>query len=362
MKDFTCVRLPKLTCEFMAVRNIQSIYQYFESAHGQLTSFIRYIAIKDNYLHNILWPRMWLMEVHMGFNDIYDEKFINEDYQPEVKAYYFRSWNNYSMDFHYHDRVEIMYVIKGSCQIHIENYDTEKINFRKGDFILINAMVPHKLIVNGDSDCTMMNIEFVFVKKSNFLPSFREFVNNSKELEELIAAKEPFFILKDYEDVYQLLKSLVVELSSPSAEQSISASLLMYEILLRTSGAVMKRKNESPTDNYVNKTKLFINLNYDKKITLKDISAYSNINEDYLNRIFKRSTGASVIEYLTGIRIQKAKMLLCNTNIPIIDISDIVGISSRQYFNQVFKKATGLSPKKFRKSFEVELFGEAQKN
>ena len=44
MKDFTCVRLPKLTCEFMAVRNIQSIYQYFESAHGQLTSFIRLIA------------------------------------------------------------------------------------------------------------------------------------------------------------------------------------------------------------------------------------------------------------------------------------------------------------------------------
>ncbi len=65
LKDFTCVRLPKLTCEFMAVRNIQSIYQYFESAHGQLTSFIRHIAIKDNYLHNILWPQMWLMEVNM---------------------------------------------------------------------------------------------------------------------------------------------------------------------------------------------------------------------------------------------------------------------------------------------------------
>ncbi len=60
MKDFTCVRPPKLTCEFMAVRNIQSIIKYFESAHGQITSFIHHIAIKDNYLHNILWPQMWL--------------------------------------------------------------------------------------------------------------------------------------------------------------------------------------------------------------------------------------------------------------------------------------------------------------
>ena len=55
---------------FMVVRNIQSIYQYFESAHGQLTSFIRYITIKDNYLHNILWPRMWLMEVNMLWESI----------------------------------------------------------------------------------------------------------------------------------------------------------------------------------------------------------------------------------------------------------------------------------------------------
>ena len=37
----------KQTCEFIAVRNIQSIYQYFESAHGQLTSFIRHIADEE---------------------------------------------------------------------------------------------------------------------------------------------------------------------------------------------------------------------------------------------------------------------------------------------------------------------------
>ena len=64
-KDFTCVRLPKLTCEFMAVRNIQSIYQYFESAHGQLTSFIRHIAIKDIGFHYSFVAAMRLMEVSL---------------------------------------------------------------------------------------------------------------------------------------------------------------------------------------------------------------------------------------------------------------------------------------------------------
>jgi|UPI0003483C22 ribonuclease HI len=57
----------------MAVRNIQSISQYFESAHGQLTSFIRHIAIKDISFHYILWPQMWLMEVNMKQVEIYTD-------------------------------------------------------------------------------------------------------------------------------------------------------------------------------------------------------------------------------------------------------------------------------------------------
>ncbi len=291
-------------------------------------------------------------------NDIYHTKLVNEDYQPEIKAYYFRTWNNYAMDFHAHDRVEIMYIISGECEIHIKDYATGKISFKKGDFILINAGVPHKLIVSGASDCKMMNIEFIFVKKVNFLPSLREFAQNVDELRQLLDSGEPFLILKDYEDVYQMLKSLVVDLNSLSdGQQSISASLLIYEILLKTSIAAVRRRNESAAENYVNRTKRFINLHYDQKLTLKEISAYSNINEDYLNRVFKKETGVTVIEYLNNVRIEKAKMLLENTNIPIIDISDYVGISSRQYFNQVFKKVTGLSPKNFRKSFKIELFG-----
>lgn len=293
----------------------------------------------------------------MYTNSIYNQKLMQGDYQPEIKAYYFRNWNNYEMDFHTHDRVEIMYIISGACEIYLKDYESEKINFKKGDFILIDAGVLHKLIVNEESNCMIMNIEFIFIKKTNFLPSLREFVSNVKALENLVTSQEPFLILKDYEDVYQLLKSLVIELNSSSTEQSISVQLLMYEILIKTANAALKSKNESAVDNYINKTKRYIDLHYDNKLTLKDVSSYSNLNEDYLNRVFKKNTGVSVIEYLTSVRVGKAKMLLQNTNIPIIDISEIVGISSRQYFNQVFNKVTGMSPRKYRKSLEINLFG-----
>ena len=72
MKDFTCVRLPKLTCEFMAVRNIQSIYQYFESAHGQLASFIRLTADEGvkRFHYNFVAAKR-LMEVNMCEANVY---------------------------------------------------------------------------------------------------------------------------------------------------------------------------------------------------------------------------------------------------------------------------------------------------
>ncbi len=293
----------------------------------------------------------------MYSNDLYNEKLIQEDYQPEVKAYYFRTWNSYDMDFHAHDRVEIMYIISGECEIHIRDYATEKICFKKGDFILINAGIPHKLMVSGSSYCKMMNIEFIFIRKANFLPSLREFAQNVEELQQLLTFREPFLILKDYEDLFQLLKSLVIELNSFDVGiQSISASLLIYEILLKTSIAAVQRRNGSAFENYVNKAKGFMDMHYDQKLTLKDISDSCNLNEDYLNRIFKRETGTTIMDYLNTVRIEKAKMLLKNTNIPIIDISAYVGISSRQYFNQVFKRLTGQSPREFRKSLSIEQF------
>ncbi len=293
----------------------------------------------------------------MYSNDLYNEKLIKGDYQPEVKAYYFRTWHDYDMDFHEHDRVEIMYIISGECEIHIRDYVTEKICFKKGDFILINAGIPHKLTVSSSTHCKMMNIEFIFIKKVNFLPSLREFAQNVDELKQLLAFREPTLILKDYEDLFQLLKSLVIELNSFTAgTQSISASLLMYEILLKTSIAAVRRRNVSVFENYVNKAKDFMDMHYDQKLTLKDISASCNLNEDYLNRVFKREVGITVMDYLNTVRIERAKMLLKNTNIPIIDISAYVGINSRQYFNQVFKRLTGQSPREFRKSLRIEQY------
>lgn len=163
-----------------------------------------------------------------------------------------------------------------------------------------------------------------------------------------------YYKLKDYEDIYPALKSLVIELGLGNNINSFVIELKFIDILVKIS-SIIKRRNETLTENEnVNKCIYFINMNYDKPLQINNISSYINMNEDYLNRIFKQYTGKTIIEYLSLVRVEKAKMLLLNTDIPIIDISDYVGINSRQYFSYIFKKHTGMSPKSYRKQIEVK--------
>lgn len=285
-------------------------------------------------------------------NSLYDDRLIKYDYQPDVKAFYFREWTNFIMDsFHNHDRAEIMYVISGGCIINVEDL---QVKFKKGDFILIDAEVPHQLVVDKNNSCRMLNIEFGFKERKNILPSIKDLINNVNTISSMFAMNCKYLILKDNDEVYQALKNLIMELSSDNEKDEFSIQLYFIEVFLKISQLIDLNYGSSTTNIHINKTIDFISMNYDRDLSVSELSMHINVNVDYLHRIFKQNTGFTIVEFLTSMRIEKAKMLLKNTDIPIIDVSGYVGINSRQYFSHVFKKNTGISPSQYRKSFEIK--------
>lgn len=99
----------------------------------------------------------------------------------------------------------------------------------------------------------------------------------------------------------------------------------------------------------VKKSIRYIEIQYRKEITVKDLSAHVNLSTNYLSTLFKKETGYSPIEYLIQYRIGKAKALLMESDKRTYEIADMVGISDYSYFSRVFKKTTGKSPSEFRK-------------
>ncbi len=87
----------------------------------------------------------------------------------------------------------------------------------------------------------------------------------------------------------------------------------------------------------------YIQQNYDKKISLKDVAENLNLSKQYLCSIFKKETGENVSYYINKLRIEKAKMLLHKKDRKIKEIFEEVGYSNQQYFSKVFKKMTGMT-------------------
>ena len=101
---------------------------------------------------------------------------------------------------------------------------------------------------------------------------------------------------------------------------------------------------------YVEKALMFLKYNYNKRITVKDIVAYVQLDRSYFSKVFKRYVGSSPQEYILKFRIEKSLKLIRSTNLKLNEICKCVGIEEEYYFWRLFKKYTGLSPTQYIKS------------
>ncbi|AIQ31534.1 hypothetical protein P40081_27830 [Paenibacillus sp. FSL P4-0081] len=88
----------------------------------------------------------------------------------------------------------------------------------------------------------------------------------------------------------------------------------------------------------------FIHRNFTHELTVEMLSEYIGKTPNYFSHLFKRELGITFKEYVTRLRISKAKELIINTNDLIYEISEKVGFSDYNYFTQVFKKIEGHPP------------------
>lgn len=109
---------------------------------------------------------------------------------------------------------------------------------------------------------------------------------------------------------------------------------------------------EKRVNSLILKAKSYIDLNYDKEITLEDVSREVNISPHYFSRLFKEETGENFIEYLTLVRIQKAKEFLEQGQYSVKEICYLVGYGDPNYFSRIFKKVVGVTPTDYKETIQ----------
>jgi two-component system response regulator YesN len=90
--------------------------------------------------------------------------------------------------------------------------------------------------------------------------------------------------------------------------------------------------------------------NIESDISVKSISEELFINRNYLSDLFRHNIGISLMEYLTMVKMERAKRFLTKGNLKNYEIADKLGFKDIEYFSKVFKKYTGKTPTEFRNS------------
>jgi AraC family transcriptional regulator, melibiose operon regulatory protein len=277
-------------------------------------------------------------------NSIYNPQLTLCDYDITLSAYYFRSKNNFTMAQHSHNRLEFMYVTEGHCNISTEQHSYP---LTRGHIIFIDANTPHNLVIPEQHNCRMLNLEFTFQQHYQFMPSMRTFIEATSNIAAWIESKQEIIHFSDSGILMGHIKSIIVE--KERNQDPIKIQLLIYQFLLDFSKLFIQYKDDAIYTPYINTTIEYLYNHYDCDLNMSIIAKHLNLHPNYLHRIFKEQMGMSVIDYLNHIRFERAATLLDTTKLSIQEISELIGINSRQYFTNRFKSFYHMSPGQFRK-------------
>lgn len=136
---------------------------------------------------------------------------------------------------------------------------------------------------------------------------------------------------------------------NPYREYQVSAILTSLLLSILTENAAYRNAQESMPDQ-IRDVVYYLNRAYTKDFSLDHLADSFAISKYHLCRSFKKYTGFTVNEYVTQLRLEQAKDLLRTTTLPANRIGALVGIADENYFYRLFRKHTGQSPHKYRKS------------
>lgn len=161
-----------------------------------------------------------------------------------------------------------------------------------------------------------------------------------------------------FHDRYALVRFTAESLGQYAAYDPASRSLnlsmaLSYMLLVIASAAYERQTLVYRYNKHVRRAIEYIHENYMRGITAEDIASYVGVHTGHLHRLFRTEMGTRVTEYLTNLRLEKAKTLLKRTDIPITYITFLVGISSQQYLSRLFRQHVGMTPQAYRRSYNI---------
>ncbi len=248
---------------------------------------------------------------------------------------------------HFHPYFEIGYLLHGTRSMTINH---SLYNLERGYLVFISKGELHKgfPIEHKPSSVELINLYF----NEEYLETFYQLFGKEK-ISELFANHVIAIPSSRQEYIEDLLQKMLYEYNgvdelSHELLKSYFCELISFLIrFLRKNVDALSIPDR--TNELIEEAVKYIYYNYDKDLTLDDVSHRFNLSKSHFSKRFKAVTGFGYKEYLINVRLKEACNLLLNTNQSITQIAFACGFNDSNYFGDAFRKANGISPHKYRK-------------
>lgn len=257
-----------------------------------------------------------------------------------------------SVPVHWHDEMEIIYIKKGRGLITV---DLKQYVVSAGSILFIIPGQLHSIeqyeLESMEYENIIFKLDILISKQTDACSSdyFQPLLDGRLSIPTLFEPDHPYYapiaacvdgadeVCKTYPKAYEL---------------AIKAQLfLMFHILFSqccTAEAPLKNRKS------LEKMKLIIKYvenNYMEKISIADMAKEAGLSQSHFMKFFKNTMGTSFIDYLNDYRLTMVSRLLVSSESSILDIAAESGFDNLSYFNRMFKKRFGMTPREYRKKF-----------
>ena len=151
------------------------------------------------------------------------------------------------------------------------------------------------------------------------------------------------------EEIVSLYKKLLeVSISERPGYQNLLSGIVIHLLSYLIYREKNKNLNDKEIFNKIDKARLIIREKFNSSVSPEEIAASLNMSYTWFRRMFRQYTGLAPAQYITQLKIQKAKEMLSVSNKPIKEIAVEIGFESIDYFSTQFRKQTGQTPTQFR--------------
>ncbi|MDD3361971.1 MAG: AraC family transcriptional regulator [Hespellia sp.] len=250
---------------------------------------------------------------------------------------------------HWHDEIELIIIKKGQGFVHV---DLVEYPVYAGDIVFV---LPGKLHSIEEAVGHHMEYENILFRKELLLapnddlcanaflmPLFRETIHTDCYIHSSLSY---------YEEIRDVIRSIDQICSSRPTGYQLAVKSRLFQLFFIIISNLNKNTSHHSETKKLDKIKIVVKYvaeHYNEPITLSQMAKLCYYSDSHFMKFFKLQMKESFISYLNNYRLTIAARMLTSTPLSILEIANHVGFNNLSYFNRLFKKRYGITPKQMR--------------